>query len=203
MIPLILDLADKRVIVFGAGNVGLRKAQHFSELRMTIVSRSIHEDIFKLKMASIKQMDLLDIEDEDLEKLIERHDFVIAALSDKTQNERIILIAKKLGKLFNSATGDANFFIPSVVKGDEYLIAISTKGKSPAVPKYIRERLEEEFAGLDQMILLQNTLREHLKEKIPEQKDRAEILRNILHDEKIWEACTNGNDPQKLLEKYL
>ena len=40
MIPLVLDLAEKRVVVFGGGAVGLRKAKYFKdEADVKVVSR--------------------------------------------------------------------------------------------------------------------------------------------------------------------
>ena len=131
MIPLMLDLSAKRILIFGAGAVGVRKARHFSGCRMTVVSRSLSPDVFSLPQLSIKQMDVADLEDDNLVKLIEKHDFVIAALSDAGQNDRIIRLAKSAGKWYNCATSDdANFLIPSTVSGDEYTIAVSTVGWS-------------------------------------------------------------------------
>ena len=84
MIPLFLDLSESRVLVFGAGEVGVRKARHVtSAARMTIVAEDISPEIFSFSNASIKQLAISDMEPEDLEKLIDRHDIVIAALSDE------------------------------------------------------------------------------------------------------------------------
>ena len=176
MIPLMLDLSAKRILIFGAGAVGVRKARHFSGCRMTVVSRSLSPDVFSLPQLSIKQMDVADLEDDNLVKLIEKHDFVIAALSDAGQNDRIIRLAKSAGKWYNCATSDdANFLIPSTVSGDEYTIAVSTSGRAPAVPRFIREDLEDRYEGLDNMIRLLASLREQLKTTVPDQEKRAEI----------------------------
>ena len=77
--------------------------------------------------------------------------------------------------------------IPSVISGKNYMIAISTCGKSPGMSRYIRKSLEERFPDLDEMISLQSEVRELLKKKEPVQKRRNEILRNIIYDEKVWE----------------
>lgn len=204
MIPLMLDLSKARVLVFGAGKVGVRKAKHFAgNSRVTIVSRSISPEVLTLPGTSIKQMDTTDIEDTDLVKMIEKHDFIIAALSETAENERICRIAQETGKWYNSAAGQGNFLIPSVITGEEYTIAVSTSGSSPAVPKYIREQLSEEFAGLDNMIRLQKTLRKKLKTTIDSQEKRAEILRSVLHDDTIWDACATGRPCDDLIARYL
>ncbi|MCZ0861518.1 bifunctional precorrin-2 dehydrogenase/sirohydrochlorin ferrochelatase [Methanocorpusculum sp. MG] len=204
MIPLMLDLSAKRILIFGAGAVGVRKARHFTGCRMTFVSRSISPDVFALPQTSIKQMDVADAEDDDLVNLIEKHDIIIAALSDAGQNERIIRFAKTAGKWYNSATGgDANFLIPSTVQGEEYTITISTSGRAPVVPRFIREDLEERYQGLDNMIRLLAALREQLKETVPEQEKRAEILRSILHDETIRQRCRENRNADDLVAGHL
>lgn len=204
MIPLMLDLSAKRILIFGAGAVGVRKARHFTGSRMTVVSRSIPTDALSLPMTSLKQMDVTDTRDDDLANLIEKHDIIIAALSDTEQNNRITRLAKTAGKWYNSATGsDANFLIPATVKGEEYTIAVSTSGLAPAVPRFIREDLEERYAGLDTMIRLLHDLREQLKDTVPDQEKRAGILRAVLHDENIRQRCRENRDVDDLIAGYL
>ena len=204
MIPLMLDLSAKRILIFGAGAVGVRKARHFSGCRMTVVSRSLSPDVFSLPQLSIKQMDVADLEDDNLVKLIEKHDFVIAALSDAVQNDRIIRLAKSAGKWYNCATSDdANFLIPSTVSGDEYTIAVSTSGRAPAVPRFIREDLEDRYEGLDNMIRLLASLREQLKTTVPDQEKRAEILRAVLRDENIRQRCRENRNADDLVAGCL
>ena len=204
MIPLMLDLSAKRILIFGAGAVGVRKARHFSGCRMTVVSRSLSPDVFSLPQLSIKQMDVADHEDDNLVKLIEKHDFVIAALSDAGQNDRIIRLAKSAGKWYNCATSDdANFLIPSTVSGEEYTIAVSTSGHAPAVPRFIREDLEDRYQGLDNMIRLLAALREQLKMTVPDQEKRAEILRAVIRDENIRQRCRENRNADDLVAGYL
>ena len=41
MIPLMIDLAGKKVVIFGGGEVGARKARFFApEAEVTVISRS-------------------------------------------------------------------------------------------------------------------------------------------------------------------
>ena len=138
MIPLFLDLSASTVSsCFGAGSVGIRKAHHFTSVaRMTIVAEDLSPEVFAFKNASIKQQAIEDMEIEDLEKLIGRHDIVIAALSDEKENERLCSLAKAAGKLYNNATGEGNIRIPSVVFGAEYQIAVTTEKSAPAVPAF-------------------------------------------------------------------
>ena len=181
-----------------------RKARHFaSAFRLTIVAEDLSPEIFSFTNASVKQLAIEDMETEDLEKLIGRHDIVIAALSDEKENERLCAIAKAAGKLYNNATGEGNIRIPSVVSGAEYQIAVTTEKSAPAVPAFIRSFLEENLPWLDNMVLLQNALREELKTTIPDQARRAEILRAVIGDAEIQNACISGVPSTEICKKYL
>jgi len=95
--------------------------------------------------------------------------------------------------------------IPSVTRGENYQIAISTGGNSPAVSRFIREHLESEFPALDDMIALQRDLRAQLKETESSQSRRNAILREVLQDREIWKILKT--DPagacQQAKERYL
>ncbi|HJJ50123.1 MAG TPA: bifunctional precorrin-2 dehydrogenase/sirohydrochlorin ferrochelatase [Methanocorpusculum sp.] len=204
MIPLFLDLSASRVLVFGAGEVGVRKARHFiSAARMTIVAEELSPEVFSFTNASIKQQAIDDMEREELVKMIERHDIIITALSNEKENERLCLLAKNAGKLYNNATGEGNIRIPSMVVGAEYQIAITTEKSAPVVPAFIRSYLEANLPWLDNMVLLQNTLREELKKTVPDQARRAEILRAVIDDAEIQNICIASVPSTDICKKYL
>ena len=77
--------------------------------------------------------------------------------------------------------------LPSVTGGNNYTIAISTKGSSPAVSRFIREHLEKTYPALDEMITLQSEMREQLKHLEPSQARRTAILWEVLNDKELWE----------------
>jgi precorrin-2 dehydrogenase/sirohydrochlorin ferrochelatase len=146
------------------------------------------------------------VSDEVLNRIIDRAFLVIGALSDTVQNNRIKNLCMVREILFNNADGEAgNVIIPSVTGGENYLLAISTKGNSPAVSRFIREHLETHFPALDDMIALQRDLRAQLKHTEPSQSRRNAILWEVLNDRELWK--TLKNDPararQQVKEKYL
>lgn len=189
MIPLILDFAGKRVILFGGGEVGLRKVRFFhEETRVIVVSRSFLPEFQGLN-CECRVEDVSSLDDSDLASKMEDAFLVIAATSDPALNTRIGNICRNLGILFDNADGEGgDVILPSVARGMHYLIAISTEGGSPAVSRYMREEIETRYAALDAMIELQMEMRSMLKKTIPEQKQRAAILHAVLHDDEIWAA---------------
>jgi precorrin-2 dehydrogenase/sirohydrochlorin ferrochelatase len=189
MIPLFVDCDDRRIIIFGGGEVAARKAAYFSgKSQITVVSRSFVPAFDTLKV-SRQDLDLVTATGRSLANVLTGAFLVIAATSDTEVNNRIGRLCKATGILFNNADGEiGDVILPAVAAGENYILAVSTGGNSPAVSRYIREKLEEDFPALDDMIALQNRLREVLKVNEPDQKKRASILSKVMHDPTVWAA---------------
>lgn len=206
MIPLMLDLADKCVMIFGGGRVGLRKAAFFSgDARIRVISRSFIPEFDEMNVECIKK-DISTISGADLSSLLDNVFLAVAATPDEELNNRIGDACREAGVLFNSARGEwGDVIIPSRVRGRNYVLGISTKGSSPAVSRFIREYIEKSCPNLDEMIDLQIRLRSHLKSSQPDEEKRNEVIRTILHDKEIWKALTFGEgEAWSLIEaRYL
>lgn len=199
MIPLFIDCSGRRIVIFGGGAVAARKAAYFAyEARVLVVSRSFVHKIETLPVKT-RSMDTDAVSDEKLTALIGGAFLVIGALSDPAQNNRIGTICRKSGILFNNADGEkGSVILPAITAGQNFTIAISTGGSSPAVSRFIREHLEQELPELDAMIGLQRRLREELKKKVPNQIRRNEILRKALQDPSVWKILKT--DPEMAWE---
>lgn len=186
MIPLVIDGRDKKVVICGGGTVGARKAAYFSgECRISIISRSFCDEIRSLE-AEMVESDIMAADDDELGGLLEGAFLAIGATSDPRVNRRIADICGRMGILFNSADGtEGDVFMPSMIRGESYCIAVTTYGKSPAVPAYIREILEDEIRDLDGIIEVQEELREYLRNVEPSADKRGEILRAVIRDRDI------------------
>ena len=206
MIPLFVDCQKRRIVIFGGGDVAARKAAYFAGVaEVTVVSRSFGQKILERKVVH-KECDVSTESDESLEALLDGVFFVIAALSDTAQNNRIGRLCRKRDILFNNADGElGDVILPSVTGGINYTLAISTNGSSPAISRFIREHLEQEFPALDQMIALQERLRMELKRAEPDQTRRNAILWDVLNDPSIWNALSaDSAEAWKLVKKrYL
>lgn len=201
-----LDLMGRRVLIFGGGDVGARKAAYFEhEAEVTVISRSFSPDLEGLAVER-QEADLSALADEALQALLAGAFLAVAATPDPALNDRIGRLCAGAGILFNNAAGEAgDVIIPSVVRGSRYLVAISTRGKSPAVSRYLRMRLETEYADLDRMIELQEEMRSVLKEIEPVQEERSKALWKILSDDEIREALAADYDRARAMaiERYL
>ena len=190
-LPLMLDLAGKEVVIFGAGAVGERKATLFSEFAdVIVISRDFTPVLEKLfGERKIRIIKINDLTDNEVSKHIKNAFIVIPATSDKLFNENIAFIAEKNGKLVNRVDDMGDIIVPSIIRRGDIILGISTMGNSPALSKYIRKKLEEVITPeFEQMAKLQKEMREILKSKVKDQKMRSEILWNIINDDDVWSA---------------
>lgn len=206
MIPLMVDLEKKTVMIFGGGRVGLRKAALFCKnTGVRVISRSFLPEFSEMEAECIR-MDIAALSDGELLTLLDGVFLAVAATTDEEQNNRIGRICREAGILFNNAQGDpGDVIIPSVIHGENYLLAISTGGSSPAVSRFIREFIERSCPNLDAMIALQVRLRSHLKSSQPKLGKRNELIRDILYDREVWRALDEGEEEAwKIIEEgYL
>ena len=206
MIPLFIDFTGRRIVIFGGGDVAARKAAYFSgNAEVIVVSRSFVPEFDTMKITR-KDLDLVTATGRNLADVLTGAFLVIAATSDVTVNNRIGRLCKATGILFNNADGESgDVILPAVSGGENYTLAISTGGNSPAVSRYIRDKIEEDFPGLDEMITLQARLREVLKVKEPDQKKRSEILTRVLHDPGVWAALASHREDvwEDIRARYL
>lgn len=193
MVPLVLDMRGKRVVIFGGGAVGARKARYFSgEADLLIVSRTFSKELEGTRAERIC-MDLSVASMEEIEELIDGATLVIAATSDRGINDRIGSICRSRRILFNNADGKrGDVILPAVSRGKNYLLAVTTFGKSPAFAHYLKTMLEARNPEFDSMISLQERLRTILKEREPDAGERARILHQVISDADIWAALGEG-----------
>jgi len=195
MIPLILNLTGRRVVIFGGGPVGARKARYFlGECPVTVVSRSFAGEVREMDVGRV-ELDIGTATDLNLKYLMEGAFLVVAALGDPALNGRILRIARAAGILCNTVSGDpGDVVIPSVGRRKSHLVAVTTFGRSPAMARFIRERYSRDAELTDQMIELQERAREALRGTEPSQERRSAILRGILDDRAAWEILSRDRD---------
>ncbi len=174
-------------MIFGGGDVGERKARLFSQYaKVTVASQDYSPGL--LKMAEEGAIELVKASlPSGADDLLRGAFIAIPATSDPALNVQLEERATKMGVLVNRVDGVGEVVVPSVIWRDPVVVAISTIGKSPALSKYLRIRLEE---VLDEryadMARLLGEMRVVLKERVSEQAERKRILWEIISDEEVW-----------------
>jgi precorrin-2 dehydrogenase/sirohydrochlorin ferrochelatase len=206
MIPLMIDLTGKKVVIFGGGEVGARKARFFApEAEVTVISRSFSSHLSGLEVQRVTR-ELSDLSDEEICPMLDGVFLAVAATPDPCLNDRIGKACRRMGVLFNNASGEpGDILIPSVICGEHFLLAISTGGESPAVSRFLREHLQSTLPDLDRMVALQDRLRKYLPGREPDSRKRKDLVTGVLHDPAVWAALAKGEEEAWHIveEKYL
>ena len=194
--PLFVDLTDVSVIVFGGGNVALRKCKFLNSSKITVVSSSVIPELEDL----VEYVVISTVSGEDIGAMIEGHEMVIAATDDKGLNDRIREVSIAKGIPVNSAHGGGTVLFPSVLEREGFIIAVSSKGRVPAYPPYLVEELDRMLDDkFDRMLDLMVEVRSCYSDKW-DQKRRSEFYRNVLRDDIVSE-CVRSNNMTAAMER--
>ena len=186
--PIYIESSKLRIIVFGGGNVALRKCRYFEGSEITVVSKEVLPELRELA----DEVVIREIP-EDIRQMIDPYDMVIAATDDKELNGRIRDDALYMGINVSSAHGGGNILIPSVLRRDGYVIAVSSEGRVPAFPPYIVDVLDAFLdERYDRMLDLLVEMRRYSLENISPQHKRREFLELIIGDPEIREAVAEN-----------
>jgi precorrin-2 dehydrogenase/sirohydrochlorin ferrochelatase len=164
--PAFLNIRRKKCLVVGGGGVSLRKVNTLVSCGadVTVISSRVHQDLMQLAKKKIIRVIRRDYEPGDLEGAF----VVVAATDDKKMNRNIAEDAKKIQALVNVVDdpGPSDFIVPSVLRRGDLIFAISTGGRSPALSRKLRTRLEKTFGEeYGPLVTLVGEIRSSLKQK--------------------------------------
>lgn len=142
-LPLYMNLSEKRVLVVGLGEVGLRRARKLREHGAKVTA--IDRDSAEIEGVEVLRRELGSENIPDLEDFF----LVVAATDDEELNSAIAEEARDEGVLVNLAGdfkgGDLVFPAVTEVRGDK--VSFTTLGEDPSLAKTIRELIEDELSA--------------------------------------------------------
>jgi precorrin-2 dehydrogenase/sirohydrochlorin ferrochelatase len=179
--PILLDLADKKVLVVGGGNVAQRKIETLLDhgARVEVIAQELNPAIASLVERGSVRYAGADFSETCLDKVF----LVVAATSDASLNRRVSEKAQQRGLLINAVDqpSDCNFIVPSVLRRGDMVVAVSTSGKSPAFARKVREDLEGYFGDeFESFLILMGNLRELVLSLGFHQEKNKEIFENLI-----------------------
>lgn len=191
----------------GGGSEAFSKIQSFLDAgsKILVISRNFSSSILDLHRNS--KLDLLTSEIKDGEAFVKqlnpKPELLAVATSDHKLNAKLADVAKAKGLMVYVADNPAisDFLLPAVSKVGDVRIAVSTGGKSPAMAKTLRERIERLITQEDLLhIELQDQVRTILKQQVAEQKTRKKILYRILENELVNDLLRKGEFDKAKIE---
>ncbi len=216
MIPLVHDFDGETVLVVGGGDVGARKARHFGrEAHVVVVSPAFGARDFgdadgpreTPSGDTAPGVELVRGEPtvETAADWVARTDpaLVVVATDDRAVNDAVAAAAREYGALVNRADRSGGrerggVVVPATVRDGPVTVSISTGGGSPALSKYLRERIESEIAGTGAMAELTAELRADMKAENVPPTERRDAIRSVVRSSQIWKALRSGDSNPRL-----
>jgi len=179
-LPIFLDLGGHRCLVIGGSEFAEAKVQALLDAGaiVTVVSREATDGI-KSKAAAGKirylarEYEYGDLRGNSL-AYVATANAELARLAASEARE--ICIPLNVADNPESST----FISPATFRRGDLQIAVSTSGSSPAVARFIRQRLEQQFGPEYALVLeIMRRARQFLRVREPDQRARANMLKSL------------------------
>ncbi len=162
--PIFLNIRGKRCVVVGGGLVALRKVKALleHEASVKVISPELCPELSQLAKSRAIQVLQRNYNGGDLQGAL----IAIAATDDGEINNKVAEEARAKGVLVNVVDDSehSDFIVPSQLRRGDITIAVSTAGKSPALARKIRTKLEKDFGTeYASLALLVDEVRSELK----------------------------------------
>jgi precorrin-2 dehydrogenase/sirohydrochlorin ferrochelatase len=143
--PIYLNLKAQKCLVVGGGDVAYRKAAALLERGAEVVVVSPELCPALIELAENQQVDVRrrEYQPEDQKGAL----IIIAATDDSEVNRTVARNGREAGRLVNVVDDPENstFIVPSCLTRGDINIAVSTSGRSPALARKLRLKLEKEL----------------------------------------------------------
>lgn len=201
--PITLNLLNKPCLVIGGGPVAERKVKSLlaADADTTVISPALTKELNNLATAKKFKFFKRRYKNGDLNGYF----LTFAAIGDASLNKVIYRNALAKNILINIADAPelCTFFLPAVVKRGELQIAVSTGGKSPALAKRLRERLEKEFGPeYEEWLSIISEYRRRIMLNEPDKKKRHLAYEKLLNSNVLEKISNLGiEDRKKVIKK--
>ncbi len=221
MIPLLHDFAGERVLVFGGGSVGERKAHRFArEAEVVVLAPDFPGEFGDVDGTGSLTLVRAAPGPEDVTGWLDRVEpaLVVAATDDPAVNGAVERAAEERGVLVNRAdqsrasrtrtersrtdgtdrTGDAaapdatRVVVPATVRDGPVVASVGTGGRAPALSRRLRRDVEEVLDGAGELAELTAELRAELRDR--PQNERRAAVRAVVASDAVWKALDTPDD---------
>jgi len=182
--PIFLDISQRTCLIIGGGQVARRKVESLLEHEAKVIVVSPGADQLIEKWAEGKR--IIYKNREFLEEDLNEVDITFITTDNPILNSSISKLCRKKGILVNAVDDPTNcdFFVPSVVRRNSLILAISTEGKSPMFAKKMRQQLEHIISPeYGEFVDLLGEYREWLKENVRSIEDRKMLWERIIYSD--------------------
>ena len=179
--PIHLDIKNRHCLIVGGGAVGTRKVNTLLECgaHVTVISPDPTSHLARLASEGSITLKKRAYRSDDLAGMF----LVIGATDDESLNLQVSEDAERAQILCNIADRPevCNFILPSIVRRGDLVITISTSGKSPALAKHLRQKLETQFGReYADFLLLMGAIRQKLLSQAHEPEAHKALFNQLI-----------------------
>ncbi len=137
MFPVVIDLRNKRVVVVGAGKIGVHKMKQLLEAGASVVV--ISDQVLEELPQGIASFSQRKYQRGDLEGAF----MVVTATGDARVNDEIVAEANERNILLNSVDDleRCNFYFTATHRDGDLVVSVSSQGASPALAQWVRNKI--------------------------------------------------------------
>ncbi len=198
--PVYIDLQNRKCVIIGGGKVAERKIEQLLgyDCSIRVISLAVEDKIKVWADRGLIQLYQRELENSDLDDVF----MVFVATDDQQVNAELSNQCRERGILVNAVDDPphCDFYVPSILKRNSLVLAISTGGKSPAFARRLRRELEElitpaygEFADI------LGEQRELVKEQIEDIAVRKQIFEELVYSDVL--DLLKAGEKEKAREK--
>lgn len=176
--PFFINLKHRKCFIIGGGMVAYRKVLAFLEFEadITVIAPEFCEEILILndRLTLLRKK----YQEEDLADAF----CVIAATNQSEINRAISEYCRNHGILINvvDELDECSFLFPAYIKRGDISIGVTTSGKSPVMAGEIKRNIQDALPDYyGDLVETLGSYRELIKERIPSEKKRAAIFREL------------------------
>jgi len=189
---LLIDLQDKNVLVIGQYRILEFKIQKLIDAGAKI--RYISESLSHKLQTFVDSGQIIYLNEKYNDDHLEDIWLVICGSDDTNLKKRIELATTKKHIFCNFVDEPipSSFISPSVIRKGDITISISTKGKSPALNRLLKKKINE-FVGEEYQLFaeLMGSIRQKVLDNINGQKKRSELFDSIVKNTIVLELIKN------------
>ena len=171
--PVNLDVERRKCVVVGGGKIAEKKVLGLLECGadVSVISPQLVANLKELSDKRVIKYLKRAYKPGDLKGAY----LVVASTNSHKVNRRVGEEARRLGILVNvvSAPSLSDFSVPAVLRRGEFMLTVSTSGKSPALSRRLRMELEDAFGDeYDAFTEILGRIRKRFRDISPENRKR-------------------------------
>ena len=189
-LPIFFNIAQRRCLVIGGGDVATRKVTMLLKAQgnVVVISPELTAELQKMKAKN----EIEYLRASFLPEQLTGACLVIAATDDESVNEAVSIAAKRLNIPVNVVDAPAlcTFTMGSIIDRSPVVIAVSSEGNAPVLARHIRSKIETMLpAAYGRIATIAGEFRDQVKAKFSTTQSRR----------RFWEDVLNG----PLVERVL